>query len=55
MDFVIIMSDVSGHAFVDHSVEFIALFSVGSGDAVICKNPCQRPTADFAECIPYSG
>lgn len=29
--------DVSGHALVDHSVEFVTLFCVGTGNTVVCK------------------
>ena len=31
------------HALVDHSVEFITLFCIGAGDAVICEYARQLP------------
>ena len=35
--------DVSGHALLDHAVELITFFGVGTGDAVIRKNASQLP------------
>ena len=35
--------DVTGHALIDHSVEFITLFCVGAGDTVVCKYARQLP------------
>ena len=35
--------DVTGHALVDHSVEFVTLFCVGAGDTVVCKYARQLP------------
>ena len=35
--------DITGHALVDHSVEFVTLFCVGAGDTVVCKYACQLP------------
>ena len=29
--------DISSHALIDHSVEFVTLFCVGAGDTVICE------------------
>jgi hypothetical protein len=37
------MSILPRHAFVNHAVEFFALFSVGAGDPVICINSSQFP------------
>ena len=35
--------DVLSHALVDHAVEFVSLFGVGAGDAVIRENVRQLP------------
>jgi len=35
--------DIACHTFIDHSVEFVPLFCVGTGDTVICKDTCQFP------------
>lgn len=39
--------DVSGHALVDHSVEFVTLFRIGAGNTIVCKYACQLPFRIF--------
>ena len=35
--------DISGHALVDHTIEFVTFFRVGAGDTVVCKYARQLP------------
>ena len=35
--------NVSGHALVNHAVELVTLFGVGTGDAIVRKYACQLP------------
>lgn len=46
--------DVTSHALVDHSIEFITLFCVGAGDTVVCKYARQLPIPDSFECTRCS-
>ena len=47
--------NVSGHALVDHTLEFRTLLCVGTGDAVIGEDSCQLPFRIFLNVLCVVG
>ena len=43
--------NVSGHALVNHAVELVTLFGVGTGDAIVRKYACQLPVRIFLDVL----